>query len=221
MLPFTVDQFLTVFERYNTAIWPMHILAYLLGIAVLFAIVTRVRYADQFISVALACFWAWMGIVYHMMYFSAINGAAMAFGAMFVLQALLWLFFGVARPQLKFGGGINAYALTGIALIVYAMIVYPLIGMLLGHDYPRSPSFGVAPCPTTIFTFGLLLWTSARVPKALLVIPFLWALLGFSAAASLGIREDLGLVVAGVVCVALLLWRDRASAQTGSQSRYA
>jgi hypothetical protein len=28
-------------------------------------------------------------------------------------------------------------------------------------------------------------------------------------------------VVAGVVCVALLLWRDRASAQTGSQSRYA
>lgn len=65
--------------------------------------------------------------------------------------------------------------------------------------------FGVAPCPTTIFTFGLLLLTRGPVPLRLLVIPLLWALVGASAALHLGVREDLGLVVTGLVATALLL----------------
>jgi hypothetical protein len=91
------------------------------------------------------------------------------------------------------------------------MALYPIIGGLLGHGYPRSPSFGVAPCPTTIFTFGLLLWTSVRVPIYVLAIPLLWSLIGFSAALWLGIREDIGLPIAGVLSTALLVWRDGVS----------
>jgi hypothetical protein len=44
------------------------------------------------------------------------------------------------------------------------MVVYPLLGIRFGHSYPRAPLFGVAPCPTTIFTFGLLLWATRSVP---------------------------------------------------------
>ena len=93
--------------------------------------------------------------------------------------------------------------------------------MLLGHGYPRSPSFGVAPCPTTIFSFGLLRLTSAKVPRSVLVIPFLWSLLGFTASFLLGVPEDIGLVVAGVLSVGLLLWRDRTTVQSGRRERYA
>ncbi|HEU5103505.1 MAG TPA: DUF6064 family protein, partial [Roseiflexaceae bacterium] len=193
MLPFTIDQFLGVFERYNLAIWPMHLFAYALGITVLVLAAVKTRYSNQAISVALACFWAWMGIVYQIMFFSEINRAALGFGILFIIQAILWLVFGVVLPKLAFQLDINPYSVAGIVLIAYAMLIYPLIGTLLGHGYPRSPSFGVAPCPTTIFTFGLLLWTNARVPKSLLVIPFIWSLIGFTAAITLGIREDIGL----------------------------
>ena len=79
MLPFTIDQFLGVFEHYNQAIWPMHIVAYILGIAVIILAAKETRYSNQMISVALACFWGWMGIVYHLMYFSTINRAALGF----------------------------------------------------------------------------------------------------------------------------------------------
>jgi hypothetical protein len=71
--------------------------------------------------------------------------------------------------------------------------------------------------PTTIFTLGVLLLARPRVAPWLVAIPFLWSLLGVSAAAQLGIREDLGLVVAGVLGTALLTWggdgavADRAS----------
>jgi hypothetical protein len=221
MLPFTIDQFFGVFEQYNQAIWPIHIVAYMLGLAAIILTVKKMRYSDQAISVILACFWAWMGIVYHLMYFSTINGAALGFGVLFIIQAIVWLLFGVIRPKLAFQLDTNPYVLTGILLIVYAMLVYPVLGTLLGHGYPRSPSFGVAPCPTTIFSFGLLLLTNAKVPKSVLVIPFLWSLLGFTASFLLGVREDSGLVVAGVLSVGLLLWRDRTTLHTGRRERYA
>jgi hypothetical protein len=221
MLPFTIEQFLGNFEQYNQAIWPMHIVAYILSIAVIILAAKKTRYSDQIISVVLACFWGWMGIVYHLIYFSTINGAALGFGILFIIQAILWLVFGVIRPKLSFQLENNPYALTGVVLIVYAMLVYPILGTLLGHGYPRSPSFGVAPCPTTIFTFGLLLWTNARVPKSVLVIPFIWSLIGFTAALSLGVREDIGLLLAGVLSVALLLWRDRTMIHTDKRQRYA
>src|SRR5215207_5246911 len=89
MLPFTIDQFLTVFEQYNQAIWPIHVLAYVLGIAVILCAMKKIRYADQVISAVLAFFWAWMGIVYHLMYFSTINRAAIGFGILFIIQAIL------------------------------------------------------------------------------------------------------------------------------------
>lgn len=221
MLPFTVDQFLKVFEQYNQAIWPMQVLAYLLGITAIVFAMKQTRYTSQAISVVLAFFWAWMGIVYHLMYFSTINGAAIGFGILFIIQAIVWLVFGAVRPRLSFRMKINPYSITGMVLIVYAMLIYPIIGTLLGHGYPQSPSFGVAPCPTTIFTFGLLLWTNAKVPKVVLVIPFLWSAIGFTAALLLGIREDVGLLVAGMLSVGLLFWRDRTTVHTDKRPRYA
>lgn len=220
MLPFTVEQFLGVFAQYNQAIWPLHIVAYLLGIAAIILAVRKPPYADQAVSVILASFWAWMGVVYHLIYFRPINPAALGFGILFVLQAILWLVFGVLRPRLSFQAEKNVYGVTGAVLISYAMLIYPALGTLLGHAYPSSPSFGVAPCPTTIFTFGLLLWTNARVPRSLLVIPLIWSLIGFWAAISLGIREDIGLLLAGLVSVALLVWRDRTGAQPRKREHY-
>jgi hypothetical protein len=87
-------------------------------------------------------------------------------------------------------------------------MIYPTLGYFLGHIYPKSPTFGL-PCPTTIFTFGLLLWTDVKLPKTILIIPFLWSLVGFTAALTLGILEDTGLLVSGVLGVGLILFRDR------------
>jgi hypothetical protein len=208
-LPFTTEQFLTVFEQYNLAIWPMQLVAYALGLGAVWLAIKPVRHSDRVIGAILAFFWLWMGAVYHLLFFRPINGAAAVFGALFIVQAVVWLRVGVTRPGLKLRIGSDARSILGALFVVYAMVIYPIVGTLLGHAYPRSPVFGVAPCPTTIFTFGLLLWTAARVPKYVLAIPLVWSVVGFSAALTLGIREDVGLLVAGLVCTAVLVWRDR------------
>lgn len=37
------------------------------------------------------------------------------------------------------------------------LVAYIIIGTLVGHDWPRAPMFGVAPCRTTIFIRGVLI----------------------------------------------------------------
>ncbi len=94
-------------------------------------------------------------------------------------------------------------------LLVYALVLYPLVGRALGHNYPETPTFGL-PCPLTIFTFGMLLLTNRRVPRWALAIPAIWALIGSSAVFAFGIYQDLGLLVSAVVAWAFFIFgKDR------------
>ncbi|RJR32414.1 MAG: hypothetical protein C4576_30170 [Desulfobacteraceae bacterium] len=208
-LPFTGDEFLSVFQAYNLAIWPMQIVAYLAGAAAIVMLIARPCTTGRAISATLSLMWLWNGIVYHIGYFTAINKGAFLFGPLFIVQSMLFFWSGVRRNHLIYGFSGDRYSLAGCLFILYAMALYPILGTLAGHSWPHSPVFGVAPCPSTIFTFGLLLLTRGRVPKHLLVVPFLWAVIGLSAAVTLSIYEDYGLFIAGLTGATLLLVRDR------------
>jgi hypothetical protein len=208
-LPFTTDQFFAVFEAYNRAIWPAQVTAYVLGVlAVALAARGGARNGRRVAGV-LALFWLWTGVAYHWAHFSQINRTAYLFGAVFVLQGVL-LAAAAVRGTLAFRFRPDARGWMGAALMAYALAVYPLIGHLLSHGWPRSPVFGVAPCPTTIFTVGLLLWTG-RAPRNLVIVPVLWSLVGASAAVLLAVREDLGLLAAAAAGV-WMLWRPGGTA---------
>lgn len=208
-MPFTVEQFLEVFRQYNIGTWPMPIALYVMGVFAVFFGTRRAPASDLAISYILAFFWLWMGLAYHFAFFSAINKAAFLFGALFIGQSLMFFFY---RNKLVFRFQKNVYGIAGGVLVFYALIIYPMIGYFNGHIFPASPTFGL-PCPTTIFTFGILLWTLRGVPIFLLIIPFLWSLVGGSAAFLLGILEDTGLPIAGVAAIFLLTKRDFFNAQ--------
>jgi len=213
--PFTVEEFLSVFERYNRAIGPAPLLAYALAIAALGFAWRGGPRASRSVLAILAGFWAMNGAGYHLAFFRAVNPAATVFGALFLAQAALYAAAATKVEPVAFGLRRTPRHAVALAFAAYAAIAYPLLGAALGHAYPRAPLLGVAPCPTTIFTFAILLLAEGSVPVALYAIPFLWSLVGVSAAAQLGIREDWGLAVAGVVGTAILVgrrWRDPARA---------
>ena len=101
----------------------------------------------------------------------------------------------------------------GLVMVAFSTIAYPLIGMASGHGYPNGPVFGVTPCPLVIFTFGMLLLSDRSMPKYLVAIPMAWALIGSTAAISLGIREDTGLLVTGTLATVALLARRAEGSQ--------
>jgi hypothetical protein len=136
----------------------------------------------------------------------AIYKPAYVFGGAFVIQAAIF-FACVMKPRLSFAFARDFYTAVGLLFIAFAMIGYPVLGYFIGHRYPQSPPFGLTPCPLSVFTFGLLLFTESRVPKWILAIPFLYAL-GGVLPVSIGVTEDLAMLLAGVVGTALILYRD-------------
>jgi hypothetical protein len=209
MLPFTPEQFLSVFVIYNAAIWPVQVGAYLLGCLAIVFLLWRVSNADRLTASILAIMWLWTGIAYQGVFFSTINKAAYLFGMLFVIQCALLLYLGVYHDRIRFGLGSGPTAWVGAALVIYAAILYPLIGISTGHAYSEMPVFGVTPCPVTIFTFGMFLLTTQPIPRGILVIPFIWSLIGGSAAVLLHMPQDWLLLITGFIAVPLIIVRDR------------
>jgi hypothetical protein len=208
MLPFGADVFFALFEQYNLAIWPAQPIAYALGLLVLVAALRPFPGSSRLIGAVLALAWLWNGIAYHGLTFTQINFWAYGFAALFVVQGLLFAWTGVLRDRLTFRGARDPAGLTGLGFALFAMLVYPLLGWLAGHAWPRAPMFGVAPCPMTIFTWGLLLMSTGRLLH-LTIIPLIWSLIGGTAAYFLGVTEDLALPVAALVALALLAGKQR------------
>jgi hypothetical protein len=216
-MPFTTEEFFAIFAAYNLAVWPLQVLTYLAGLLALGLLMRPSRSSASVIAALLALFWAINGVGYHWAWFATINPMAQAFAALFVLQALLLAAASWMAPGLRFEIRPDARSALGLALMAYAMLVYPLIGMLFGHSWPAVPVFGVAPCPTTIFTIGMLLLAPWTVARWLLAVPLVWSVIGGSAAMLLSVPQDYGLVVAGLIVLGIGLgrWRSAGFARHG------
>lgn len=206
-MPFTTEQFFAVFAAYNEAIWPAQVVAYVAGLLAVVLLMRPSRAATWGICAVLALFWAMNGLGYHWTWFAPVNPAARIFATAFVAEAVLLAAAPIAARDLRFSVGPDVRSVLGLGLIAYALAIYPAVGALAGHAWPAVPVFGVAPCPTTIFTIGMLLLAPWRAARWLLVVPVLWSAVGGSAAVLLGVPQDFGLAVAGVVVVVLGLGR--------------
>jgi hypothetical protein len=211
-LPFTQAQFFEVFASYNTAVWPLQIFLNVAAIAVVGSVITVPKKAGRFVSAALALLWSWLAIGYHLAFFWSINPASPLFAGISLVAAGTFLWLGVFRSSLQFQAGMGARKFTGLLVILFALVVYPVIGEATGHAYPATPTFGL-PCPTTIFTFGILLMATRPLPRWLLAAPMVWAAIGAGAAFSLGVMQDLALV-AMVMLGGYMLLFNRPPAQS-------
>jgi uncharacterized protein DUF6064 len=201
-LPFTRDAFLDVFGLYNASYWPA---AMLLWVMTAWAAVQLLRgraAAHPLIASTLVVLWAWGGIVYHMALFARINPAAMLFGALFVVEAIV-LAWQAAIGRLQFARPEPHRLVIGLTIVCYALL-YPAIVAATGGAYPRMPTFGV-PCPTTIATMGFLIAADRPLPRVTAAIPILWAMVGGSAAFLLGVPADLMLLAAAAALTADVL----------------
>jgi hypothetical protein len=213
---YTVDQFLSVFHRYNEAVWPLQFVVYALGLMIVALMVTRRAGRGRIVAAILALLWAGMSVGFMWTYFTDISGAGRVFAVLFLIGAVALFVEGVvrARLDLRLSGGPRLA--IGATMVGYALVVYPLIGALSGHGYPDGPLFGLAPCPTAIFTLGVFLM-ARRVPLTVAAVPLFWSAIGTTAAFKIGIHEDLGLLVSGVVAGVVLVRAARVAHAAGGR----
>ena len=204
------NELLELFRTYNPDVWPLPVVAYVVGIGVLAVIfLDPSRRADRIPTGVLALLWLWLGVVFQGIYVRDVNPVlGVAYAAIFIVEAALIARAGIVKRNLAFRPAASMATIFGGLSIFYALVIYPLLGIALGHAYPEAALFGAAPCPTTIVTFGLFLLVRPPFPKHLLAIPLVWAVLAPLAAVPQGVVEDSGLFVVGIVATALIVIRD-------------
>ncbi len=204
-MPFSLQMLMDYFALYNERIWPLQLLGLILGLVTLMPLLREGGVWDRAVIAVLAAFWLWAGLVF---FLEAASQMAMLYAptVLFTVQGAL-LLHALVRNTIPFGGAGRVDTAAALACIAYALVGYPLIGWLVGHVYPHTALSPLFPCPLTILTFGAFL-LARRVPRHLLLIPAFWAMSG-ALWFYLGMVEDAGLVIAGVVAVIVLITRER------------
>ncbi|MEZ5787723.1 MAG: DUF6064 family protein [Xanthobacteraceae bacterium] len=202
-LMFSPQTYYRLFELYNLAIWPWQLLAIALGLGVLVLWLRGGSWHGRAIAVILAACWLWVAWAYLLVRFDPINWAARYFAAGFAIEAALLLWSGLVRDRLRLQRqDWHAANAGGLALFAFALLAWPLIGLLVGRPLAQAEIFGVAPDPTAVATLGILLG-AGRVRWELVIIPSVWCVI--SAATLWTLRSpDFFLPLAAVVLVVFI-----------------
>jgi hypothetical protein len=206
-----LNQFLAAFGRADTAAWPAQLVWYAAAVAMIgLALWPARRWSSPLICGLAAAYFAWVGIGYFAWLSPGMNLSG-AWAGVFTAQAVLLAVAGVARRDLVIRPRRDLSSGLGAVFIAYALIGYPLVGALGGDALRVVPLFGVSPCASVAFFFGLLLWAIPPVPAYLLFLPLAWALNAAPPNMATGVVVDYGMLAAALITTGWVLWRDRAA----------
>jgi hypothetical protein len=206
----SLSDFLATFGRANAAVWPMQAVWYLAAGVIVALALWPVRRSSQVICAIAAAYFAWIGIAYFAWQMPGMKFSWL-WATVFTLQAVLLVVAGIVRSDLVIRPGRNLASVVGAVFIGYALILYPVLGLAGGHPLRTLPVFGLSPCATVVFFFGLLLWAQPPAPKYLLLVPLAWALGAAPPDLARGVMADYGMLAAAVITAGLIIWRDRIS----------
>ena len=204
-MPFTEEELFGVFAAWNRAAWPSQILAYALGLLALGLLFRPSQRTTKILLDILSLMWLVNGIGFHWSYYTDVTPAAWIFGLAFVVEGLFFAAAPFMAENFRVAPAKDLSTLIGFSLVLYAMALYPLLGISFGQTYPALPTFGIVPCPSTIFTIGILLMGNWHTARWLLVIPCLWGVVGGSAALFFGVPQDYGLIAAMLLTVGVAI----------------
>jgi len=145
-----------------------------------------------------------MGLVYHILFFTAINKLAFVFGTLFILQGVLILIHTFLKDTLNFNFSSQPKNYFGNFFILFGLDIYSLISYFILGSFDTTITLGL-PCPSTIFTFGFFMMTGNKFPKYLLFIPSTWAMVDLSAAIQFGVFQDLIMPIAAIMTNIVIL----------------
>jgi hypothetical protein len=207
-IPFTTEQFFEIIEKYNKAIFPMQLIILLLGIITVIVLHSKTKSKNKIIGGFLGALWIWIGVVYHLVFFTEINKAAYVFGGIFILQGLLLLYETFFRRKLEFEFRGKIIDYIAYSFIILGIVIYPMLIFFLKDSFASTITLGL-PCPSTILTFGFLMLAKPKLSKYILIIPALWTIVGTSAALNFGVYPDYFMPVSALIAIIYLITRKK------------
>jgi uncharacterized protein DUF6064 len=205
-LLFSPRTYYRLFELYNLAIWPLQVVAVALGLAILAMLRGGGIWQGRAVAGTLAACWLWVAWAYLLNRYDTINWAAKYFAVGFAIESLLLIWSGLIRDWLLVRSSADTASRAGLCIFLFALLVQPLIGPLVGRGWMQVQIFGIAPDPTVIATLGVLLMANQSL-WGLLVLPLIWCAISGATLWTMQSPDALAMPVVGVLVLTLAAWK--------------
>ena len=165
------------FELYNDAIWPMHLIAIIFSLVIIYTLWKKpaAAWSGRLIAVLLTLSWVWVAWAFLYEYFYQIHVVANWYALGFVLQAGLLVWYGVIKNQFTLSEESRPRKNIGLGLLFISLIIYPFIAFITGRSWLQFEMFSLTPDPTVLATIAILVLYKAS--SVLYVIPLTWLLI--------------------------------------------
>ena len=162
MLPYTAEVLFALFDECNQAIRPLQGVTLFLTAGVLMLTLRSRENRSRLIVAILAAGWVWTETVFHLVYFTKINFAAPAYGALFILQGALLFWTGVYRNRISIRLQRKPASYAGAVIFVLSALILPMIDWHQGLSWTEARFALLAPGTTAGLTLGLLMMADRR-----------------------------------------------------------
>ena len=163
------------FELYNHAIWPLHLIAIVFSLVIIYALWKKPAWAGRLIAVLLTVSWVWVAWAFLFERFYQIHVVANWYALGFVLQAGLITWYGVIKNQFALFVQSQPRINIGLVLLFISLIIYPFIAFITGRSWLQFEMFSLTPDPTVLATLAILYL--CKVSSVLYVVPIIWLLI--------------------------------------------
>lgn len=210
----------SISERYNNAIFPVQIVIMVIGVILTyFSFAKPNTRTNNLMKAYLAFTFAWNGIVFFLIFGKELPGTFLGAPLFIIIPVLFAVDIFTKKTEFKLPNARWHKYLT--IFWVLCAFLYPLIGLPLGHRYPRSCMFGVFPCPTTVFALALLVAAIPKVDKKVYILLLIWALPSVGKCFGvLDLYEDCVLFVAGVYGLIMLVKNWKVIGKDGKEKSF-
>ena len=198
------ETFWTQVGSYNQATLPIQAILIVVAVILTYLAFTKPSLkTDIWMKAFLALAFAWNGIVFFLIF--AKNPISTFFGApLFIILAILFAV-DIFAKKTEFRFPTIKWRKWMTVLWILLVILYPLIGLPLGHTYPGMLT-PIMPCPLTVFALAMVAAAAPKVDRKLYILLLSWALAGLpKCLGALDCYEDCILFAAGVYGLILLV----------------
>jgi Family of unknown function (DUF6064) len=193
LLMFSADSYRRMFELHHRAWWPLQLATAALGLWLVAHCLRPQPRRARALSFAFAAVWAFVAWGFFATRYAQINLAAPYFAWAATAQSLLLACLGAMpagaavgipknrmvaeaspRTSLRYG------AWPAVCLAAYALIGFPLIGIVYGRDWRESEWLGLTPDATALATLALLATMRSRARWLAVPVPMLSTIAGIA-----------------------------------------
>jgi len=200
LLLFSSRVYYRLLALHNDALWPAHVVALVLGVAVVLAAVSARTSAVRIAVVLLGALWAWVSWSFLWERYATINWAVAYVVPVFAAQGIAVALCALRRERMA-PVAMGWVRSAGIGLLAAAVLLYPLVAPWLGRPWGAAEVFGIAPDPTAVATLAFLALT--RLSVWLMIVPAFWCALSSEILWLLG-SPDFFIPAAGALAAIIL-----------------